>query len=69
MVTAKTSSHVDTHARPWPASHKNTHRFSYELLEGKDILMLIAYMIPSTSIQLGRSHESSVLRRQGRPAK
>ena len=69
MVTAKTSSHVDTHARPWLLSHKYKHRFNYELLEGKDTLMLIAYIIPSTSIQLGRSHESSVLRRQGRPVK
>ena len=53
---------VDTHVQPWLLSPKYTHWFSYELLEGKDTLMLIAYIIPSTSIQLGRSHKSSVWR-------
>jgi len=68
QVSGDTTGPSKGHAPTWThmynlgSSHKHTHRFSYELLEGKDILMLIAYIIPSTSIQLGRSHKSSVWR-------
>jgi len=56
QVSGDTTGPSKGHAPTWThmynlgSSHKHTHRFSYELLEGKDILMLIAYIILSTSI-------------------
>ena len=50
MAPAKTKRPRGHTVEPWLLSRKHTHRFSYELLGRKDTLMLIAYIIPSTSI-------------------
>ena len=50
MAPAKTKLPRGHTVQPWLLSRKHMHRFGCKLLEGKDIRMLIAYIILSISI-------------------